>query len=87
MPSSRDPQVEILGFLAFKVKIMDPGGADILLDFFMRLNLNFADIPTDSSHPARVLFSVRKTYQIDLSARTISSALRDRGSTVFRFRH
>jgi hypothetical protein len=25
MPSSRDPQVEILGFLAFKVKTMDPG--------------------------------------------------------------
>jgi len=27
MPSSRDPQVEILGFLAFKVKTMDPGGS------------------------------------------------------------
>ena len=34
-----------------KPKTLDPGGADILLDFFMRLNLNFADIPTGSLHP------------------------------------
>ena len=35
-----------------KSKDTGSGGADILLDFFMLLNLNFADIPTDSLHPA-----------------------------------